>query len=191
MKWLRKLPDIIAIFLSCLSIAGLYLAFRWVNSQLDDTIPNMDYQTIFLKDTFDIKEPDIKIKWLEHIREVEAKPETVKVVRYVYNTPDILVNFIKADGNKIRIRTQENNSPFGQELVYPYYKYFQFVPPENMTYYRDFWDWEKLFISVTCYREQQTEIKLGSSLQFNPWALRIEPFISNKRTGIEIRKQLW
>ena len=194
MKFLKHLPNIISIFLSCLVIAGLYLAFRWVNRQLNDNIPDMNYQTVFLKDTIIIKEPDTKVKWLEKIKQVEAKPETVRVVKYDYATPKELVNYIKADGRKIRIRTQMWGMDIGTEYTYPYYKYFQFVPgtTPSMIYYKDFWDWDRLNISV-CYDmiNGNTDIKVYSSLQFNPWGLMIQPYVSTKGTGIEIRKKLW
>ena len=193
MRFAKYLPDIISYSLFCMVICGLFLMFRWVNRQLNDNIPNMNYQTVFLKDTISIRKPDTKIRWLEKIKQIEAKPETVKVVEYIYDTPDELVNFIKADGKNIKIRTQKCGSVFGKELIYPYYKYFQFVPTEipSMTYYRDFWDWDRLFISVSYNFLEETEIKLGSSLEFNPLAIKIQPYISNKGTGIEIRKKLW
>ena len=196
MKWPRLLPDFIKYFVLCLIIFYLSIyvhkrILRPLNSLLGDNIPNMDYETVFRKDTSQIKKPDTEVKWLEKIKQVEVKPETVKVVQYVYDTPEELVTYIKADGRKIRIRTQQCGDIFGNELTYPYYKYYQFVPPNSMIYYKDYWDWDRLFVSVTTTFSQDLEIKLGSSLQFNPWAIKIQPYVSNRGTGIEIRKKLW
>ena len=191
MKILKWLPDIIRVFILCLVIAGIVKIMHFLNDQIGDNIPSQDYQTVFVKDTNHIKQPDTKVKWLEKIKQVEMKPETVKVVIYDYKTPDELVNYIKAYDGKIVIRTQECGDIFGKELIYPYYKYFQFVPPNSMIYYKDYWDWERLSISITYNLKQETEIKLYTSLQFNPWHLKIQPYVSSKSTGIEIRKRLW
>jgi hypothetical protein len=203
MKILKYLPDIISYFLLSLSIYGLFLAFRWVNSQLDDTLPDMNYQTIFLKDTLKVKEPpDMDVRWLEKIKYIEGKPVTVQPLIYDYPPPEYLIEWVEANGDSIITSTRKikGDSLFkGERNTYLYYPYFTLYGKNQIKYHKNYFDWEKLFIQVSCDFSQITEIKLGSSIEYVPWRLYIEPYISNRKieertkmeVGVDLKKYFW
>jgi len=148
----------------------------------------MDYQTVFVERERIVSQPDTVIRWFERIVQVPAKPETVYQNVLYPNIQNLMVNYIKADGKKIEIREQYCDSLKGRILTYPYYQYFQFVPPKSMTFYIDYWDWDRLVLEASY---PDFEVRAVSELWFNPWRLSMGIYGSNKgKFGVRLKKKL-
>lgn len=187
MKVLKYLPDIISYFLFGLTICGLFLVFRWVNHQLDDS---EDYQTTIIEETTRLNKISVKLHLWEKLYKAKSKPKIIyKDIKDDFKIPDETVYYLKKTPHEIHFRTISDSGK--KAYTHPAYVEFEYIAPDNIIYHRNWFDWNKLSISVLCCFEQETEIKLYSSLRFNPWAIKIQPYVSNRGTGIEIRKKLW
>jgi len=187
---IKDVFSFIRLGIMCIILLLIWKVFIFVMQSFDNFIPSMDYETVFIDKGRIVHDVDTIIQWYERITQVEAKPETVYTVIYP-SQKDEMVNYVLARGNKIRIRTQFCGDTVGKELVFPYYKYFQFVPPRNMIYYPDYWDWEKLTLSADYSNLGILKLQAESHLWFNPIKLSIGGYISNKDIGILIKKKLW
>ena len=179
---------IILIVILCYCGQLIYrIAHRFAN-----LIPDMSYRTVFINEERIVHEKDTIVRWYERIVQVPAKPETV-YQNVVYPTKQKeMINYVKADGKKIRVNTQYCDSLKGREFVYPYYPYFQIVSPSSVIFYRDYFSWERLSISVSYNNLYETEIKAISQLRFNPWSLSMSLYgTSEGKYGIEVKKRIW
>ena len=187
---IKDVFSFIRLGIMCIILLFIWKVFAVVIRTFDNVIPRMDYQTVFVDNGRIIHDVDTIISWYERITQVKAKPETVYVS--IYKSPlSEMVNYIKADGKKISIRTQFCGDTLGHELVYPYYKYFQFVPPRNMIYYRDYWSWNRLTLSADYSNLGILKLQAESQLWFNPLRISMGIYLSNKGTGVTISKIMW
>lgn len=187
---IKDVFSLIRLGIMCIILLLIWKVFIFVMQSFDNFIPSMDYETVFIDKGRIIHDVDTIIQWYERITQVEAKPETIYTVVYP-SQKDEMVNYVLAQGTKIRIRTQFCGDTIGKELVYPYYKYFQFVPPRNMIYYPDYWDWERLVVSFSYQKGEPSEIRAESRLWFNPLRISMGGYVSNKGTGVTVSKKIW
>ena len=178
------------ILIICILFVAKILHF--VVNRIGGLIPDMSYRTVFIDNERIVHEKDTIVRWFERIVQVPAKPETVYQNVVYPSKQKEMINYIKADGKKIRINTQYCDSLKGREFVYPYYPYFQIVSPSSVIFYRDYFSWERLSISVSYNNLYETEIKAISQLRFNPWSLSMSLYgTSEGKYGVEVKKRIW